>query len=100
MNKVPRQKARPPAGCRAVLDVEQPVIGPEWPMKPDRVVEARQHQTRVEHEAAMGDQRRIEQGEIRGIGEHALVQREIVAELARGPDPHLLRWRRASPGER
>ena len=66
-------------------------------MEPDGVVEARQHQPRIEHEAAMRDQRRVEQREVRRIGEHALVQREIVAELARGPDPDLLARARGSP---
>ncbi len=59
-------------------------------MKPERVVEAREHQPRVEDEAAMGDQRRIEQGEVGGIGQHALVQGKIVAEPPGGPDPDLL----------
>ena len=77
----------------AVLGVEQPVIGPETPMKPDGMVEAREHEGRIENEAAMGDQRGIEQGEIGGIGKHALVQSEVVAKGARRPDPHLLRGR-------
>ena len=34
--------------------------------------------------------RRIEQGEIRGISEHALIQGQVVADMPRRPDPHLL----------
>ncbi len=59
-------------------------------MEPQRVVEARQHQPRVEHEAAMSDQCGIEQREVRGVGEYALVERQVVAQLARRPQPDLL----------
>ena len=60
-------------------------------MKPDGMVEACEHQRRIEDEAAMGDERGIEQGEVGGVGKHALVQSEVVAEAPRRPDPHLLR---------
>src|SRR5262245_48044093 len=62
-------------------------------MEPERMVEAREHQRGIENKAAVGDQRRVEQGKIRGVGEHALMQREVVAELARRLDPHLLACR-------
>src|SRR6476660_9499266 len=88
-----RAAAKGAAATRAwaVLSIKQPIIDPETSMEPDGMVEACQHQRRVEDEAAMRDERRIEQGEVGGIGQDALVEREVVAELASRFDPHLLR---------
>ena len=66
----------------AVLGVQQPVIGPETSMKPDGMVEACEHQPGIEDEAAVSDQRRVEQREVRGIGQH----HEEVGQ------PHRRRW--------
>src|SRR5215472_18552391 len=41
----------------------------------------------------MSDQRRVEEREVRGVGEYALMQALIVPELPGRLDPHLLRWR-------
>src|SRR6187397_3671608 len=54
------------------------------------MVEARKHQLGVEHKAAMGNQRRIQEREVRGIGEHALMQALVVRKFAGRPDPYLL----------
>ena len=73
------------ARARAVLGIEKPVIGSETAVKPDGMVEARKHQRRVKDEAAMRDQRSIEQGEIRGISQHTLIEREVVPECCPWP---------------
>src|SRR4030095_6549685 len=77
-------------GDRAVLDIKQPFVGAEFPVEPKRMVEARKHQPGIEHEAAMGNQRRIQEREVRGIGEHALMQALVIRKFARRPDPDLL----------
>src|SRR5262249_60856462 len=41
----------------------------------------------------MSDQRCVEEREVRGVGEHTLMQALIVPELPGRLDPHLLRWR-------
>src|SRR4029079_8944117 len=84
--------AKGPSSARAwaILGVKQPVVGPEAAVKPDGMVEARQHQGLIENEAAMGDQRRIEQSEIRGVGEDTLVEREVVTKASRRPNPDML----------
>ena len=75
------------AGDRAVLGIKQPFVGAKFPVEPKRMVEARKHQLGVEHKAAMGNQRRIQEREVRGIGEHALIQALVIREFARRPDP-------------
>ncbi len=71
----------------AVLGIEQPIIGAERPMKPERVVEARRHDVLLEHRASVGDQRGIEQHHVGRIGQHALVDRGLVRQPTGGADP-------------
>src|SRR5689334_19188598 len=62
------------AACaRAVLCVEEPFVGSEWTMEPQRVIKARRLDRALEHRAAMRDQGRVKQRHVRSIGQHALV---------------------------
>ena len=79
----PREKPREPAQVGAVLRIEQPFVGAERTVKPERVVEARRHDGLFEHGAAVRDQRRIEQHHVGRIGEHALMDRGLVRQLRR-----------------
>jgi len=54
------ETARAP-GTGAVLHVEHPLVGPERPVIPERVIEARELDVRVEEELAVGDQGGVQQ---------------------------------------
>src|SRR5712692_9387391 len=91
---VPRkdQAARKAARARkvgTVLGVQQPLVGAERPVKPERVIEARRHDGLVEHAAAVRDQRGIEQHHVGRVSEHALVDRRLVREAPGGADPNV-----------
>ncbi|CAN1723545.1 protein of unknown function [Hyphomicrobium sp. 1Nfss2.1] len=59
-------------------------------MIPDAVVEAGELHVGVEQQLAVRDQRGVEKGEIRGIGENCLMNDRIIGERAVGPDPDAL----------
>ena len=89
-----RVKMQPPGqapaagGRRRVLVVEQPLVGPERPVEPHGVVEAGHHAPgRPRSAAAVGEQRGVEQGHVRCVGDDAGVQHRVVGQLAVGPDP-------------
>src|SRR5208282_2489841 len=48
----------------AILRVKQPLIGAEGAVEPHRMVEARHHDARVEHQAAMRGKGGIEEREV------------------------------------
>src|SRR5262245_61611106 len=48
----------------ALLCVEQPVVGAERTMQPQRMVEARRHDAFLEHRASVRDQRGVEQRQV------------------------------------
>src|SRR5262249_26553534 len=87
-DKSARKSARP-GSTRTVLRVEQPFVGPERPMKPKRMIEARSHDAPVENGAAVRDQRRVEQHHVGRIGQHTLVDCRIVRQRTGGPDPDM-----------
>ena len=60
----------------AVHGIEQPFIGAERPVEPQRMVEASELDIGIEHELAMGDQCGVEQGEVGCVRQHTLVQWE------------------------
>ena len=70
-----------------ILRVEQPVVGAERPVQPQRMIEARGHEFLLEQRAAVRHQRGVEQRHVGGIGQHALMDRRIVRQLAGGADP-------------
>src|ERR1700679_2698942 len=57
--------------ARRILRIKQPFVGAERAMKPHRVIEAGRHQALVEQGAAVTRHRRIEQREVRRIGQRA-----------------------------
>src|SRR5713226_4975613 len=72
-----RQSAR--TRCvRGVLGIEQPLVGAEGTVKPQRMVEARGLNRFLEDGAAVRNEGGVEQRHVGGIGEHALVDRRIV----------------------
>ena len=84
----PRARPRPAGGRRRVLVVQQPLVGPERPVEPHRVVEAGHlHAGPRASVPPWGEQRRVEQRHVRRVGEHAGVQHRVVGQRAVGPDP-------------
>src|ERR1700722_9780369 len=84
--------ARQPAAAlraRRILGIKQPFVGAERAVKPHRVIEARRHHALVEQSAAVARHRRIEQREIRRIGQRAHMQRRIVRQFRGGADPDM-----------
>ena len=71
-------KAAGTGQARAVLSVEQPLVGAERTVEPHRVIEARGHDVVTENRAAVRDERGIEQGHVGSIGQHALMDRRFV----------------------
>src|SRR5262245_51495875 len=55
---------------RTVLGIEQPLVRTEWPMEPQRVVEARHLEVTVEDRTTMIEERGDEQRNVGGVGEH------------------------------
>src|SRR6185312_11006793 len=80
-------------GGWTVLRVQEPLIGPERTMEPQRVIEAGELNVPVEPEFAVGDQGRVEQREVGGVSQHALVQRQGIGKRAVGAHPNMLYWR-------
>src|SRR5438105_3975615 len=81
-------------GARAVLVVEEPVVGPERAVEPHGMVEAGHHRGAVVPAAdGVGQEGGVEQGEVRLVGNDARVQQGLVGQLAVGLDPHLLAGR-------
>src|SRR3954451_17372600 len=72
-----------------LLRIQQPFVGAEWAMVPKRMVETRAHELLLEQTAAVRHQRGIEQREVGRVGEHALMDRRIVGQLAGRLDPHV-----------
>ena len=97
---VARPRAPEADGLRAV--VEEPLVGPERPVEPQRVVEAgADHPARAPH-LAVHRQDRVEQGHVGGEGQRAGVQQRVVGQLAvdAHPDPLVVAGRplaRAAP---
>ncbi len=86
-----------PAAVRAVLRIEQPVVGAKGPMKPKRMIEAGDLDVGVEQRAAVRDHRHVEQRHIGKIGENGAMHRRIVRQPACGPDPYILPVARLRP---
>ena len=77
---------------RALLVVQQPVVGAQRAVEPDRVVEAR-----GEHAIPVGHHRVRTEGGSQGVlvgavRERARVQHRIVGQLAVGPNPCVATW--------
>ena len=85
----PREKPRESGEARAVLGVEQPLVGAERAVEPQRVVEARRHDVFGEHAAAVRDQGRVEQHHVGGVSQHALMDRRLVGQPPGGADPDI-----------
>ena len=85
----PREKPREVGEARAVLGVEQPLVGAERAVEPQRVVEARRHDVFREHAAAVRNQSRVEQHHVGGVSQHALMDRRLVGQPAGGADPDI-----------
>ena len=83
----PAREAARARHVRRVLGIEQPVVGAERAVQPQRVVEARRHDGLLEHAAAVRRERGVEQRHVGGVGEHALVDRRLVRQLAGRADP-------------
>src|SRR4051794_33474160 len=83
--------SKPPSsqGARRVLGVEQPFVRAEGPVKPHRVVQAGRHHPLVEQGAPVTGHSRVEQREVRSIGQRAHMQGRIVGQFRRGPDPDM-----------
>src|SRR5579863_8463772 len=62
----------------AVFRIQQPLVGAERPMKPQRVVEACRHNVLIEHGFAERHEGSVEQSHVGGIGENALMDRRLV----------------------
>ena len=85
----PRVSPRPPWALGEVLGIEQPFVGPERAVKPHRMIEAGRHHALVEQRAAVARHRRVQQREVRRIGQRTHVQRRIVGQFRGGPDPDI-----------
>src|ERR1051326_3652498 len=77
-------------GRRALLHIKQPLVGPEWPVKPHRVVQAGQLQLTAEQIVSMRQKGRIEQRHVRRIRQHTLMQRRRGGHRACGSEPNHL----------
>src|SRR5690606_37626548 len=74
---------------RRVLGVEQPRVGAKRAMKPERMIDAGALDRLFKHGAAMRDQRRVEQHQVGGISEHALMNCRVVGELLSRAHPDI-----------
>ena len=75
---------------RALLVVQQPLVGVERAVEPHRVVEARDHEAVVVPRVRVRHHRGVEQREVRRVRDDARVQQRVVGQLAVGADPHVL----------
>src|SRR5688500_9121968 len=82
-------KAPPAAQVGAVLRIEQPFVGAERPMNPQRVIETRGHNLLLEYRVAMRHQGGVEQGHVARISQYAAVDRGIVRQLPGSADPDI-----------
>ncbi len=79
--------------ARTLLHIKNPSIGPEWAMKPHRMVETCELQLRRKQRCAMRKQRSVEKTHIRGVSKNALVQgRRIRQHPFRAHPEYLPRW--------
>ena len=76
------------AGRWRGLVVEQPLVGPEHPHEPHRVVQRRHLQMRALVEVS--HLRRSQQGEVAHVGQRADMQHRVVGQRIAVPEPHLL----------
>src|SRR5690606_30638064 len=72
------------AGARAVLGVQQPVVGPAGPGEPHGVVQAGQDPGGAGPAGAVGERGRVEQRHVGRVREHDRVQQRVVREPAVG----------------
>ena len=79
-----------------MLVVEQPVVGPERPVEPHRVVQAGHLHARCLPRHAERQHRGVQQRHVAGVGDDAGVQGGVVGQGAVGPHPHLLAERRVA----
>src|SRR5690606_9773256 len=85
------REAATAGGGWAVGCVKQPVIGAEWPMEPQCVVEAGGLDVAIENAAPMGKKRGIEQRHVGSVGKHGAVDVIFVGKRMGRPDPGLLK---------
>ena len=77
------------ASRRALLRVEQPLIGTEGVVEPHGVIERGHLVAIVEPRNGVGQHGGVEQRHVRGVGCDALVEARVVAQRAVGADPHV-----------
>jgi hypothetical protein len=67
--------------------IQKPVVCSEGPVEPHAVVEAGNHQAAVRDQEAVGEEGRLEEGEVGGVRGSGLVQRLVAAQVAPGTPP-------------
>src|SRR6478752_6974743 len=70
-----------------ILRIEQPFIGPKWPVQPQRVVETSGHEFFLEQCASVRRERRVEQHHVGSISEHALMDGRKIRQFSRRANP-------------
>src|SRR4051812_31985953 len=85
----PLRQAAAGAGPRRLLVVEPPLVGPERPVKPHRVVQARPDDVAAAPGAPVRHERRVEKRHVAGEGDHADVQEGVVRQRSVSPHPDL-----------
>src|SRR5690606_28565353 len=83
----PAREAPRAGGRRAVHRVEEPAVGAEGAMEPERVVEARHLHVRVEPREGVRAEGDLQQAVVRGVGEAGAVRRRVVREGIDGAEP-------------
>src|SRR5579883_3292893 len=78
------------ARARAVLRIEQPIVGAEGPMQPKRVVETGGLDLRLAEIAAVGDNGRAEQGHVGEERQSGAMDDRVVRQSAVDPYPQRL----------
>src|SRR5262249_54528202 len=82
-------KAARAVQVRRILRIRQPVIGTKRPVKPQRMIEARPHESLFEQRSAMWREPGIEKHHIGGVGQYALMDGGKVWQFTGGPDPDI-----------
>src|SRR5579862_1532190 len=87
---VPHRQAAPGTRRRGLLRVQQPLVGPERPVEPHRVVQAGPARPPVLPGPPVPDHDRVEQRQVRGERHEAVVQQRVVRKLPGHPQPYVV----------